>query len=247
MKKLFDKNEVTFAVILIVVYVVGSGVMQGISESIGIAFLAEMVFHIVMAAVLLGFLRRNGLMQHVGLCRSGVPAAKMWFYLPLVLCAAFPLCFGVGFTEPGAAMLCRTVSMLFVGFLEELIFRGFLFRGICRSSVRRGIIISAITFGIGHIVNLLNGYTGLDAIMQTVFAIGCGFLLVFIFHKTGSLLACIGFHSLNNMLTGFQTGAILNDAVGETNALVIEVIIRIVIIGVYLVYILKAIPDRTTE
>lgn len=247
MKKLFDKNEVTFAVVLIVVYVVGSSIMQGISESIGIAHAAEMVFHILLSAVLLGFLRKNDLMQYVGLCRSGVPAAKMWFYLPLVLSASIPLCFGAGFTEPGAALACRTVSMLCVGFLEELIFRGFLFKGICRSSVKRGIIISAITFGIGHIVNLLNGYTGFDNIVQIVFAILVGFLLVFIFHKTGSLFACIGFHSLTNSLSGFQTSELLNNAVGETNATLIDAAVRSLFLVVYLVYILKAIPDRTTD
>ena len=38
MKKLFDKNEVTFAIIIIVIYVVGSSLMMNLSELIGIPF-----------------------------------------------------------------------------------------------------------------------------------------------------------------------------------------------------------------
>ena len=41
MKKLYDKNEVTFAVIMIVIYVVGMSIMKYISEKLGIEYFAE--------------------------------------------------------------------------------------------------------------------------------------------------------------------------------------------------------------
>ena len=96
MKKLFDKNEVTFAVILIVVYVVGSSIMGGISESLGKQYLAEMVFHIVMSIVIFMFIKKNDLMNYMGLCSSEASAGKMLFYIPLILPAVMTIFFGVG-------------------------------------------------------------------------------------------------------------------------------------------------------
>ena len=49
------------------------------------------------------------------------------------------------------------LSMLCVGFIEEIIFRGFLFKALCKDNIKQAIAISSITFGVGHIVNLLNG------------------------------------------------------------------------------------------
>ncbi len=245
MKKLFDKNEVTFAVLLIVVYVVGSSVMQGISESVGIEYIAEMLFHIVMSVVLLVFIEKNDMMKYLGLCGSDVSAAKMWFYIPLFAVAAFPIIFGAKAQYSTAVLVCRTVSMLFVGFLEEVIFRGFLFKGICRRNIKRAVVITAITFGIGHIVNMLNGDNIFDNILQVIYAVCVGFTLVFIFYRTGSLLSCIAFHSLNNCLTGFISMKNLIGAVGnEQTASIILVAVRILIMSVYMVYVIKKIPKR---
>lgn len=248
MKKLFDKNEITFAVVLIVIYAAGSGMVQGISEGIGIEFFGEMLFHIIMSAMVLVFIKKNDLMSYIGLCRSAIPAAKMWFYIPMFVSAALPVCFGIGTEYPPAALACRTVSMLCVGFLEEVIFRGFLFKGICKENTTRAIVISSVTFGIGHIVNLFNGYTGFDSIIQIVFAVCVGFMLVFVFYRTGSLLTCIGFHSLNNCLAGFTTSQALINAVGsETNAMILSLAVRIVIMLIYTIYTARLPHQETAQ
>lgn len=49
------------------------------------------------------------------------------------------------------------LSMLCVGFIEELIFRGFLFKAMAKDGIKSAIIVSSITFGLGHIINLVNG------------------------------------------------------------------------------------------
>ena len=240
MKKLFEKNEVTFAVILIVVYVVGSSIMQGVSESLGKQYLAEMVFHIVMSVAVFVFIKKNDLMKYLGLCSPEVPAGKMLFYIPLLLPAVMPIFFGVGLKYSPMEMVFRTVSMIGVGFLEEIIFRGFLFKGICKSSVKRAIVISSVTFAIGHIVNLLNGYDIVRNVIQIVYAVAVGFLLVFIFYRTGSLIMCIVFHALNNSLTAFST-----TDWGEASALnMILLAVRLAIMVGYTIYIIKFIPKR---
>ncbi|MCH5348076.1 MAG: CPBP family intramembrane metalloprotease [Oscillospiraceae bacterium] len=240
MKKLFEKNEVTFAVILIVVYVVGSSIMMNLSESLGSEFLAQMIFHIVMSVMIFVFIKKNDLMNYLGLCSPEVPAGKMLFYIPLLLPAVMPIFFGIGLRYSPMEMVFRTVSMICVGFLEEIIFRGFLFKGICKSNVTRAIVISSVTFGIGHIVNLLNGYDIVKEVIQIIYAVCVGFLLVFIFYRTGSLIMCIVFHSLNNSLTAFAT-----TDWGESSSLnMILLAVRLIIMVAYTVYIVKFIPKR---
>ncbi|MBO6230974.1 MAG: CPBP family intramembrane metalloprotease [Ruminiclostridium sp.] len=245
MKKLFDKNEVIFAVILIVIYVVGSSLMMQISEIIGTGSLAEAVFNIVLSAVLTVFIARNGLWDHLGLSRPEISAGKMLFYIPLPVIAAVGVIFGFAPQYEPVPLVFHTVSMLFVGFLEEIIFRGFLFRGMAKKNMTSAMIVSAVTFGIGHIVNLLNGYDLVNALIQIVYAVSVGFLLVFIFVRTGSLIPCIAFHSLNNMLSGFGSAQMLVDIAGsEQGGAMLNVGIRIVLAAAYLLYIIKFTPKK---
>ncbi len=243
-KKLFDKSEVTFAIVLIVVYVVGSSLMQRVSAMIGIQFLAEAVFNLILSIVLLVFIFKNKLAEHLGLCKSEVKAAKMLFYIPLFLVAFSSVLSGFAPQFDTVPLIARTFMMLFVGFLEEIIFRGFLFRGMAKDGLKSAVIVSALTFGIGHIVNLLNGYDITKSITQIVFAVAVGFLLVMIFIRTGSLIACIAFHSLNNICTGFSSGELLKNAVGENNAQWVILGVCLVITALYFGYIMKFIPKK---
>lgn len=61
--------------------------------------------------------------------------------------------------------------MINVEFIEEIIFRGFLFKMMEKDNVKRAIIVNEITFGIGHIVNLLNGEELIPTLMQICYAI----------------------------------------------------------------------------
>lgn len=90
------------------------------------------------------------------------------------------------------------LSMLCVGFIEEIIFRGFLFKAMCKDNVKSAIFISSITFGIGHIVNLLNGADLIPTLVQICYATAIGFLFTIIFYKGKSLWPCIIAHSVNN-------------------------------------------------
>ena len=245
MKKLFDRNEITFAVILIIVYVVGSTIMSQLSDIIGTEFLAEAVFGIVLSAVFAAFIAKNGLAEHLGLSKPEVSAAKMLFYIPLPIIAGVGAIFGFAPQYEPADLAVHTVYMLFVGFLEEIIFRGFLFRGMAKKNMTSAVIVSAVTFGIGHIVNLLNGYDLAENLMQIVYAVSVGFLLVFIFIRTGSLVPCIAFHSLNNILAGFGSAQILAEIAGsEQGGQMFNIGIRIVLTAAYLLYVLKFTPRK---
>jgi len=73
-----------------------------------------------------------------------------------------------------------------------------------KDNIKSAIIVSSITFGIGHIVNLLNGTELLPTLMQICYAISVGYLFVIIFYKSKSLIPCIITHSLINSLSIFN-------------------------------------------
>ncbi len=73
--------------------------------------------------------------------------------------------------------------------MEEVIFRGFLFKAICKTNVKQAIIISSVTFGFGHIVNLLNGRDIPETLIQICYAVAIGFLFYNYFYKGKKSLA----------------------------------------------------------
>lgn len=65
------------------------------------------------------------------------------------------------------------------------------------------ITITAVTFGIGHIVNLFAGQANLETVIQVLFAVAWGYIFTFVFYKSGSLLVCIAVHALVDAFSMF--------------------------------------------
>jgi membrane protease YdiL (CAAX protease family) len=133
------------------------------------------------------------------------------------------------------------ISMLCVGFLEELIFRGFLFKAMEKDGIKSAIIVSSVTFGIGHIVNLINGSgaTLLPNLCQVVSAIAIGFLFVVMFYRGKSLLPCILAHQFINITSFFA-----NESAIDNKTRIVQSIIICVIALVYACILLKTLPKR---
>mgnify|MGYP002625693199 CR=1 FL=1 len=242
MTKLYKKNELTFAILWIVAYVVLSSLADQLSESIGIEKAATAVLHIVMSLILFIWIRKSGLSEKYGFCASKVPAKCFLYYLPLVIIASASLWNGISLRFGLAGTVCYVISMCCVGFLEEVIFRGLLFRAMEKDNLKTAIIVSALTFGLGHIVNLFNG-SGQDittTIIQIVFAVLVGFVLVLIFYYGGSLVPCILFHSVNNALSAFEAQGTMNPQL----EMALNVALIVVVLGGYLVYLIKAFSKK---
>ena len=111
---------------------------------------------------------------------------------------------GVNINNLASEIVFYILTMINVGFIEEIIFRGFLFKMMAKDNVKRAVVVSAITFGIGHIINLLNGAALLPTLMQICYAISIGYLFVIIFYKSNSLVPCIITHCLVNALSVFN-------------------------------------------
>ena len=52
-----------------------------------------------------------------------------------------------------------------------------------KDNVKTAIIVSSITFGIVHIVNLLNGADLIPTLLQVYYAVAIGYMLVMVFYK----------------------------------------------------------------
>ena len=210
MKKLYEKSEMTFAIVCIVVYCVLQSIANPLNEMIGIEYSASAVLCILQAVILFVFVRRNGLLERYGLCRSSVPASRFLYYVPLLLLISGNLWNGAAVNFTPAGTVCRIACMLCVGFVEELVFRGFLFKAMLKDNVKSAIIVSSVTFGLGHLLNLVNGSgaTLAENLFQVTGAIAIGFLFVILFYRGGSLLPCIITHSAINITSTFanETG-----------------------------------------
>lgn len=241
MKKLYEKNELTFAIAWIVVYCVLQSLANPLNQAIGIEYAASAGFCILQAIVLFTFICKNKLQKRYGLCSSPVPARRFLYYVPLVILASGNLWNGAALNFSPAETVCRIACMLCVGFLEEAIFRGLLFTAIARNNVRSAVIISSVTFGIGHIINLFNG-SGMDLasnLCQIVFAIAVGFLLVTIFYRGGSLLPCILVHSAINTL-----GTFANDTNLTTQTQLTHIAALIAITVAYTLILTRTLPKK---
>ena len=241
MEKLYKKSEIWFAVTCIIAYVVLASTGDNISADIGILKIVTLPILIILSVMLFLFVKRNGLSKKYGLCKSEIPASKMLFYIPLLILLTANLWYGVAMNVSPLETALYILSMLCVGFLEEMIFRGFLFNAMAKNGVKSAIIVSSVTFGIGHMVNLFNGSGAelLPNLLQVIYAVAIGFTFVMIFYKTKSLIPCILTHSIFNSLSAFS-----NEAVMTLQKQIVSGIIITIISGGYALYIALAVKEK---
>lgn len=234
MKKLYDKNELNFSLIWIVLYVVLLSVADNVSASIGISKIVTAPLCVAMTAIIYFWIRKNGLKEKYGLCGFKGDVKQYLYFIPLILLASTNVWWGFKLNLSVSETILYIISMMCVGFLEEVIFRGFLFKAMCKDNVKRAIIVSSITFGFGHIVNLLNGKEIPETLMQVCYAVAIGFLFTIIFYKGKSLWPCIITHSVVNSLSVFAN----EEAVPVWGGIARSIFLCVVSLG-YVIYILK--------
>lgn len=236
MNKLYKKSEIWFSIIFIVVYIVGASLCDYLSDIVNISKVFTFPFLLALSLVLFFWMKKNNLMQKYGLCKPHFSAKSFLFYIPLLILISTNVWFGVKLNYNFLESLLNVLSMLCVGFAEEIIFRGLLFRAMEKDNVKAAIIVSSVTFGVGHLMNLFS--SGLENLLSNVcqvfYAMAVGFLFVIIFYKGGSLIACILTHSLVNALSVFQNV----QAVQGVNEVLVSIAI-IVVAVIYSVVLLK--------
>ena len=240
LEKLYNKSEIRFAVIWIIAYVVLVSAGDNLSQAFGISKIVTLPVLVVLSAILFLFVKNNGLTEKYGLCRPQIPGAKMLFYFPLIMLITANLWYGVALNQSPPETLLYILSMFCVGFLEEMIFRGFLFNAMAKDGVKSAIVVSSVTFGAGHIVNLVNGSGAqlLPNLLQVMYATAVGFAFVMIYYKSKSLVPCILTHGIFNGLSAFA-----NEAAMTVQREILTGVLLAVIAGGYAVYIALAVKE----
>jgi len=204
MKKLYEKKQVLFAVLWIIVYCASTIPFRGSEQRNSSPWMLLALIILTVGAA--AFICANGLQKRYGFIGWRRYARRCLYYVPMLVLATGNLWGGVGLQYQGLAQVCAVLSMLLIGFVEEVLFRGFLFRALLeKRGEKPAIIVSAVTFGIGHIVNLLAGQANMETICQVFFAIAWGFIFTYAFYKGGSLWPCILVHSLVDAASMFSS------------------------------------------
>ena len=201
MRKLYETKPILFAVLWIVLY---CAVMAPIRGRFGDDSVQMLLGLTAISTGLLLFIRANTLQGELGLDRWIRNGKKILWLIPTWILSTGNLWGGVGVRYDGITTVMAVLSFLLVGVAEEIVFRGFLFNGMKKTgSLTAAIIVSAVTFGMGHIVNLLTGHATGETLVQMIFAIAWGFLFTFAYLKGGSLLPCILIHGLIDAFSVF--------------------------------------------
>jgi len=206
LKKLYDKSKIWFAVVWIIAYCLLMSVGDTLSGKVGIEKSATLPIGILLSVIVLIFLQKHGLLKDYGLCRSKASARELLYYIPLLVLLTANLWWGVAFRYGVTETVLYILAMFCVGFLEEIIFRGFLFHAMAKDNRLAAVVVSSITFGIGHIINLVNGSGAqlIPNLLQVVYATAAGFMFVMLYCKAESLWGCIFVHGLFNALSVFS-------------------------------------------
>ena len=226
MRKLYEEKEVLFAVLWIVVYCL---VLTPLKGNFGLDSAVMLTALIVFTAGTCLFVGRNHLTRKYGLSEWPKDMRKYFFFIPMWILATGNLWAGFALSYQGVSLVIAVLSMVLIGFVEEMIFRGFLFKAmLANGNKAAAIIVSSVTFGIGHLVNLFAGQASFDTVMQVIFAVSWGFILTMVFYKSKSLIPCIIAHAMIDVFSVF----------GAENRLVdqIYILATVIVSIVYCIY-----------
>ena len=212
LEKLYKKSEVWFAVIFIIAYVAGDSFLIQASESVGIEMIYTIPYNLLLLGIMFAFIGKNHLLGYYGINKVKCKASKLLYYVPLVIIATVNIWFGASFKMGLQATVVYFVAMIVTGVAEEMLFRGFLFKAMSKSNIKSAIIVTSITFGIGHIVNLVNGNSAdyVETICQIFYAVAIGFILAAVLYVGKSLIPCIMTHAMLNALSSFSNEEVID-------------------------------------
>lgn len=202
MEKIFEKHETSFTIALIIIYVISNSYIM---QNFGVTSYQSVIINTLLSILLIVLIISLKRVKYYGITKPS-DSKKFLYFIPLFIISLFNLIRGIHINNTANEIILYILTMVNVGFIEEMIFRGFLFKMMEKDNVKSAIIVSSITFGMGHIVNLLNGADLIPTLLQVCYAIAIGYMLVMIFYKSKSIIPCIIFHAIFNSLSIFNSG-----------------------------------------
>lgn len=241
LEKLYDKSKIWFSILWIVAYCVLMSLGDFISQIAGVEKSITLVIGLALTLILLLFLKKNKLFKDYGFCLPSVSHKLMLYYIPLLVMLSANLWYGASLNYTILETVIYILTMLCVGFLEEAIFRGLLFEAMRKDNQKIAIIVSSVTFGMGHIINLINGSGAelLPNLLQVIYATSAGFMFVMIYCKSKSIFTCIISHGVFNSLSAFS-----NESALTLKMQIISSILLTFITSAYAIYLVFAIKKE---
>ena len=239
MKRLYEKSALSFTLACIAAYCVLQSLANPLNQIIGVQYSASAILCALQAVFLWRFIRQNSLV--CGLCRPSASSRQFLYYIPLLVLMTRNFWNGAAINFSLSETVCCILCMLCVGFVEEVLFRGLLFQALEKDSVNMAIIISSLTFGLGHLLNLVNG-SGMELgenLLQVTGAMALGFLFVILFYRGGSLCPCIITHAVINITSAFAN----EEGLTVERHIIFQVILIAVAAG-YAFVLTKTLPKR---
>jgi membrane protease YdiL (CAAX protease family) len=231
------KVSLTFSIVLIVVFLVLNSVGTVLSAAAGFVYLWQILLLLPFSVFLFLYAGKKRLRTTLGLTRiSQHDFRASLYYIPLGVLVLANGAFFFDRTIPVLDIFLVILFMACIAFCEEFLFRGVLFKAIEeRGSTKTAVIISGVTFGLGHIINLLNGYSGMNQMIQIIIAVLIGLVLSVLFVRTKSIVPGIIFHFIFNI-----SSALSMDVEPLQNNIMVGIIIAVSSVYLaYLVYLLK--------
>lgn len=203
-----DKKE-TFkfdiiAICWIVIYIVMFNGAAWLSDVIGIPNLLTVVVGFFMCFVMILILYKYKRLNYYGLnSLKNLKHLRLLLYIPMLVIASVNIWQGFHINDSATQMILISLSMICVGFLEELIFRSFLMRALLHKGPIIAIVMSTLIFGFFHALNLIFGAELVPTLLQVVYSMAFGFMCCAFFYKTKNIIPCIICHALGNILDIF--------------------------------------------
>ena len=119
--RLYKKNELNFSLVWIVSYVVLFSVADSFSASLGTEKIIAAPVAIVFTLLLLVFVSKHNLKEKYGLCSFNGSLRNFLYFTPLLLIMSINLWNGVTMKLSVLETVLYILSMLCVGFIEEII------------------------------------------------------------------------------------------------------------------------------
>ena len=230
--KIVEKTPVVAALLMCVLW----SVLQQL-----IAF----VVNLLLSLVISGY---NDMSGPVGLVVSiaVMMAVYKWWFRPEfegMLKGDLPKGFLLGLFELGFVILSFLLSaltgyqinpkplsaqILFVslaaGMTEELIFRGVVVSTLMRqwkdqNKFRTAALVSGIIFGLIHALNVFAGADPLGTLFQVISAIGIGVFFSAVYLRTGSIVPCMFYHTVHDILAIAGSSGVTDSGIIATSSL----------------------------
>ena len=112
LKRLFEKDEVWFAVVWIIIYVVGFANADAISKSLGCPKLLTVFVGLILSVIIYRFICKKQLKDYYGLCGLKAEYKNYLYFIPLILILPYFFgVFGVQVCQPVADICAFALSV----------------------------------------------------------------------------------------------------------------------------------------